>query len=243
MTDPAQTRSASTSTQEILFSSVSLTLGEGATRVGVLQDIDFSVADGEAVAIVGPSGSGKTSLLALLAGLERPTAGTIAVAGQPLNTMSEDALAAFRGRNIGIVFQNFHLIPTMTALENVSVPLELAGQRDAASVARERLAEVGLEKRLSHYPTQLSGGEQQRVAIARALSRKPRILIADEPTGNLDETTGARIVDLLFDLRRRNASTLVLVTHDAALAQRCDRVLNMRAGTIHTPEARTVLSA
>jgi putative ABC transport system ATP-binding protein len=234
MTDP---RSTPSSAPEIIFSSVSLTLGDGATRVDVLHDIDFSVAAGEAVAVVGPSGSGKTSLLALLAGLERPTTGTIDIAGRRLNAMSEDALAAFRGENVGIVFQNFHLIPTMTALENVAVPLELAGRADARAVARERLGDVGLDERLAHYPAQLSGGEQQRVAIARALSRRPSILVADEPTGNLDEATGARIVDLLFELRQREASTLVLVTHDPALAARCDRVVHMRSGRLLVSDA------
>lgn len=216
----------------IQFSSVSLVLGDGATRVSVLHDINFAVADGEAVAIVGPSGSGKTSLLALIAGLERPTSGSVAIGGHDLGTLDEDAVARVRGANIGIVFQNFHLVPTMTALENVAAPLELAGRRDARAVAQARLADVGLDKRLAHYPSQLSGGEQQRVAIARALSREPGLLIADEPTGNLDETTGAKIVDLLFSLRADRRRTLVLVTHDPSLAERCDRIFHLRSGRL-----------
>lgn len=228
----------------IQFSSVSLTLGDGATRVDVLHDLTFSIADGETVAIVGPSGSGKTSLLALLAGLDRPTSGTIAVDQRDLGALSEDAMARFRGENIGIVFQNFHLVPTMTALENVAAPLELAGRRNALDVARERLGQVGLAQRQSHYPAQLSGGEQQRVAIARALSREPKLLIADEPTGNLDETTGAKIIDLLFALRGATRRTLVLVTHDLALAGRCDRILRLRSGRISVqPDVREALPA
>ena len=228
----------------IQFSSVSLALGDGATRVDVLRDISFAVADGEAVAIVGPSGSGKTSLLALIAGLERPSSGSIGVGGHDLANLNEDAMARFRGANIGIVFQNFHLVPTMTALENVAAPLELAGRRDARTIARERLAEVGLGERLSHYPAQLSGGEQQRVAIARALSREPGLLIADEPTGNLDETTGAKIVDLLFALRAGTRRTLVLVTHDPSLAERCDRIFHLRSGRLmESAPTRTALSA
>lgn len=228
----------------IQFSSVSLVLGDGATRVDVLRDISFSVADGEAVAIVGPSGSGKTSLLALIAGLDRPTSGAISVGGHDLSALGEDAMARFRGANIGIVFQNFHLVPTMTALENVAAPLELAGRRDARAIAQDRLAEVGLGERLSHYPAQLSGGEQQRVAIARALSRDPGLLIADEPTGNLDETTGAKIVDLLFALRADTRRTLVLVTHDPALAERCDRILHLRSGRLmEQAQAHAALSA
>ena len=228
----------------IEFSSVSLTLGVGATRVDVLNDLTFSIGDGEAVAIVGPSGSGKTSLLALLAGLEQPTSGRICVAGQDLSALNEDRLARFRGENIGIVFQNFHLIPTMTALENAAAPLELAGRRDARQIAQSRLMSVGLAERLSHFPAQLSGGEQQRVAIARALARNPKLLIADEPTGNLDEATGARVVELLFGLRRDFGGTLVLVTHDATLAERCDRVLPLRAGRIGMPlEPRRAMSA
>ena len=206
--------------------------------------LTFSVADGEAVAIVGPSGSGKTSLLALLAGLERPTDGTITIDGRDLGGLSEDRMARFRGENIGIVFQNFHLVPTMTALENVAAPLELAGRRDALTVARARLADVGLTERLSHYPAQLSGGEQQRVAIARALSREPKLLIADEPTGNLDEATGTKIIELLFSLRRNARGTLVLVTHDPSLAERCDRVMSLRAGRLVVPPMeREALSA
>ncbi len=227
------------------FASVSLTLGDGETRVDVLRDLSFAIDAGESVAIVGPSGSGKTSLLSLLAGLDRPTRGTVTIAGQDFSRLNEDELARFRGGNIGIVFQNFHLVPTMTALENVAAPLELAARRDARAVARERLAEVGLGARLSHYPSQLSGGEQQRVAIARALAREPKLLIADEPTGNLDESTGALIVELLFSIRRPLGSTLILVTHDTSLAERCDRTLSLRAGRIVTADApiATALSA
>ena len=191
---------------------------------------------GEAVGLVGPSGSGKSTLLMTLAGLERVDSGTVRVDGHDLRGLSEDALAAFRGRRIGIVFQAFQLIPTMTARENVAVPLELAGQRDALERAARELAAVGLADRLDHYPAQLSGGEQQRVALARALAPDPAILVADEPTGNLDETTGARIADLMFDLKRERGATLVLVTHDAGLARRCDRVVRLREGRVEPDE-------
>ena len=182
--------------------------------------------------MVGPSGSGKSTLLMVMAGLERPDTGDVTVAGENLIHMDEDALARFRGRNVGIVFQSFHLIPTMTAIENVAVPLELAGDADAFDRARAELAQVGLGDRLQHYPAQLSGGEQQRVALARALAPNPAILVADEPTGNLDETTGSQIIDLLFAGHADRGTTLVLVTHDAALAARCDRVVRLRSGRI-----------
>jgi putative ABC transport system ATP-binding protein len=211
---------------------VSLTLGAGASSVHVLKGISLDIARGEAAGIVGPSGSGKSTLLMVIAGLERVDAGTVTVAGETLNGKSEDRIAAFRGRNIGIVFQSFHLIPTMTALENVAVPLELAGNPDAAARAAQELASVGLGERLHHYPTQLSGGEQQRVALARALAPDPAILVADEPTGNLDESTGKQIVDLLFTKHAERGMTLVLVTHDTSLAQRCDRVVRLRSGRI-----------
>jgi len=213
---------------------VSLTLGTGASSVHVLKGVSLDVAAGEATGIVGPSGSGKSTLLMVLAGLERIDGGTVKIAGELLNGRSEDQIAAFRGRNIGIVFQSFHLIPNMTALENVAVPLELAGKRDAFAIAERELAAVGLADRVTHYPGELSGGEQQRVAIARALAPEPRILIADEPTGNLDQATGRQIADLLFAKAAERAMTLVLVTHDPALAARCDRQVAMRSGRIET---------
>jgi putative ABC transport system ATP-binding protein len=211
---------------------VSLTLGEGASSVHVLKGVSLDVSPGEATGIVGPSGSGKSTLLMVLAGLERVDAGTVRIAGEVLNGRSEDQIAAFRGRNIGIVFQSFHLIPNMTALENVAVPLELAGRRDAFEIAARELEAVGLADRVTHYPGELSGGEQQRVAIARALAPEPRILIADEPTGNLDQATGRQVADLLFAKARERGMTLVLVTHDPALASRCARQVSMRSGRI-----------
>ena len=211
---------------------VDLSLGRGAARVHILRDIALTIAKGEAVGVVGPSGSGKSTLLMIMAGLERPDRGEVEIDGVKLGAMNEDALARFRGRRIGIVFQSFHLIPTMTALENVAAPLELAGVNDATTRATAELELVGLGDRLSHYPAQLSGGEQQRVALARALCPRPSLLIADEPTGNLDEATGSLIVDLIFDLPARRGATLALVTHDAALAARCDRVIRMRSGKV-----------
>jgi putative ABC transport system ATP-binding protein len=216
----------------IQLKDVSLTLGQEASAVHVLKSISLSVAAGEAAGIVGPSGSGKSTLLMVLAGLERVDTGSVKIAGTELTGMSEDAVAAFRGRNVGIVFQSFHLIPNMTALENVAVPLELAGHRDAFAIARRELEAVGLAERTSHYPGQLSGGEQQRVAIARALAPEPRILIADEPTGNLDQATGKQVADVLFAKARERGMTLVLVTHDPALAKRCDRQIAMRSGRV-----------
>ena len=182
--------------------------------------------------MVGPSGSGKSTLLMVMAGLERVDSGSITVAGANIGGLDEDALARFRGRNVGIVFQSFHLIPTMTALENVAVPLELAGVKDAFALAESELSAVGLADRLTHYPAELSGGEQQRVALARALAPEPSILVADEPTGNLDETTGKQIVDLLFAGHANRNTTLILVTHDPSLAARCDRVIRLRSGRI-----------
>ncbi|MCZ8376634.1 MAG: ABC transporter ATP-binding protein [Beijerinckiaceae bacterium] len=211
---------------------VELSLGEGASRVHILRGVSLSVAQGEAIGLVGPSGSGKSTLLMTAAGLERPDAGSVTIAGEEITRLSEDRLAQFRGRRIGIVFQAFHLIPTMTALENVAVPLELAGDRDAFDKAAAELASVGLGQRLDHYPGQLSGGEQQRVALARALAPRPAILVADEPTGNLDEGTGREIVDLLFSLKRDRRTTLLLVTHDLGLAERCDRIVRLKAGKI-----------
>jgi putative ABC transport system ATP-binding protein len=216
----------------IALSGVNLSLGRAAARVHILKDINLHIGQGEAVGLVGPSGSGKSTLLMVTAGLERADTGSVMVAGQALGSLDEDALARFRGRNVGIVFQSFHLIPTMTALENVAVPLELAGIDAAQERAARELAAVGLADRNHHYPAQLSGGEQQRVALARALAPNPAILIADEPTGNLDETTGSEIIDLLFAGHEQRGTTLVLVTHDAALAARCDRVVRLRSGRI-----------
>lgn len=216
----------------ILLDQVSLTLGQGASAAHVLKGISLKAEYGETIGIVGPSGSGKSTLLMVLAGLERVDAGQVSVAGTLLNGRSEDTIAAFRGRNIGIVFQSFHLIPNMTALENVAVPLELAGEADAFAAAERELAAVGLADRVTHYPSELSGGEQQRVAIARALAPSPKILIADEPTGNLDQTTGRQIADLLFAEASERGMTLVLVTHDPALADRCSRRVALRSGRI-----------
>ena len=220
---------------------VDLSLGRGAARVHILRDVALTIGKGEAVGVVGPSGSGKSTLLMIMAGLERPDKGEVEIDGVRLGAMNEDALARFRGQRIGIVFQSFHLIPTMTALENVAAPLELAGAYDATARATAELEQMGLGNRLSHYPAQLSGGEQQRVALARALCPRPSLLIADEPTGNLDETTGNTIVDLIFNLPARRGATLALVTHDAALAARCDRVIHMRSGKVEeTPAAVSV---
>src|SRR6202049_242409 len=216
----------------IALAGLNLSLGRGAARVHILKDLDLDIATGEVVGLVGPSGSGKSTLLMVMAGLERPDTGRILVNGRDLGTLGEDALARFRGRHIGIVFQSFHLIPTMTAVENVAVALELAGVADAFAIAARELDAVGLRDRASHYPVELSGGEQQRVALARALAPNPAILVADEPTGNLDEATGAQIIDLLFKGQKERGSTLVLVTHDQALAERCGRVVHLRSGRI-----------
>jgi putative ABC transport system ATP-binding protein len=218
----------------IAVSNVNLSLGTGAARVHILKDISLRVAQGETIGLIGPSGSGKSTLLMVMAGLERPDSGEVVVNGTAFNALNEDGLARFRGRQVGIVFQSFHLIPTMTALENVSVPLELAGNNDAGARAAQELESVGLGHRLHHYPSQLSGGEQQRVALARALAPDPAILVADEPTGNLDETTGKQIVDLLFTKHAERGMTLVLVTHDSLLAHRCDRVVRLRSGRIES---------
>jgi putative ABC transport system ATP-binding protein len=221
---------------------VNLSLGRGAARVHILKDIALNIGRGEAVGLIGPSGSGKSTLLMVMAGLERPDTGTVLVAGQDIGQLDEDALARFRGRQVGIVFQSFHLIPTMTALENVAVPLELAGAPDAFARAERELASVGLGERLAHYPAQLSGGEQQRVALARALAPHPAILVADEPTGNLDEATGGEIVDLMFAGRAARNTTLVLVTHDANLAARCDRVVRLRSGRVEPAAPAKVIA-
>jgi putative ABC transport system ATP-binding protein len=216
----------------IALSGVNLSLGRGPARVHILKDVDLAIARGEAIGLVGPSGSGKSTLLMVMAGLERPDTGTVTVAGQDLGALDEDGLARFRGKNVGIVFQSFHLIPTMTALENVAVPLEFSGVADALGRAERELAAVGLADRLGHYPVELSGGEQQRVALARALAPDPAILVADEPTGNLDETTGKQIIELLFAGHRERGTTLVLVTHDPALAMHCNRVVRLRSGRV-----------
>lgn len=216
----------------VTLSGVNLSLGRGAARVHILRDISLHVGRGEAVALLGPSGSGKSTLLMVMTGLERPDSGAVIVAGQDLGKLDEDALARFRGRHVGIVFQAFHLIPTMTALENVAVPLELAGGGDALKRAEHELAAVGLAQRLHHYPAELSGGEQQRVALARARAADPAIIVADEPTGNLDEATGHEIIAHLFRGRRQRGTTLVLVTHDSELAAHCDRVLHIHSGRL-----------
>ncbi len=211
---------------------VHLSLGRGPARVHILQGISLTIGRGETVGLIGPSGSGKSTLLMIMAGLEQPDAGVVKVDGAKLNGLDEDALARFRGARIGIVFQSFHLIPTMTALENVAIPLELAGAPRAFERAERELDAVGLKDRRAHYPAQLSGGEQQRVALARALAPSPSILVADEPTGNLDEATGESIVELMFALKRDRGATLILVTHDPALAARCDRRISLRSGRI-----------
>ncbi|MET0360824.1 MAG: ABC transporter ATP-binding protein [Sphingobium sp.] len=210
-----------------------VTLSLGTTEI--LKGVDLDIAQGESLAILGASGSGKSSLMAILSGLERASAGTVTVAGVDFGAMDEDDLARARRGRIGIILQSFHLLPTMTALENVAVPLELAGHEDAFARAGEELAAVGLGHRLDHYPAQLSGGEQQRVAIARAMAPEPAILFADEPTGNLDAATGAAIIDLLFARQRAAGATLLIITHDPSLAQMCDRIVEMRDGLIHTP--------
>ena len=215
---------------------LSMRFTSGGAAVDVLADISLDVPPGQFLAVAGPSGSGKSTLLGLVAGLDQPTAGRITVAGVEITRLGEDALARFRRDTIGYVFQSYHLIPTLTALENVAVPLELAGEPHALERAGALLAEVGLAGRAHHYPVQLSGGEQQRVAVARAVCRRPRLLLADEPTGNLDSATGKQIIELLVDLHRNLSSTLVLVTHDSALAAHADRVVTLRDGRIVSDE-------
>jgi putative ABC transport system ATP-binding protein len=221
----------------VRLDAVQVTLSSRAGPVEILKGIDVAISNGEAVSVIGPSGSGKTTLLMVIAGLEAATGGSVQVASQTLNGLNEDQLAVFRRDNIGIVFQSFHLIPAMTALENVAVPLELRGTVNAFDMARKQLDRVGLDHRLDHYPGQLSGGEQQRVAIARALAAGANIILADEPTGNLDQETGHTIMDLLFDLQSGGETTLVLVTHDPNLAARCSRTIEIRDGLIHTDSA------
>lgn len=219
------------------LSNTSLSLDGNAGRIDILHDITLSVTEGETLGLVGPSGSGKSSLLMLLGGLEQASSGQITALDQNLTAMNEDQLARFRRDNMGVVFQSFHLIPTMTALENVATPLELAGHRDAFDRAEAELQAVGLADRVDHYPAQMSGGEQQRVALARASAPRPRLLLADEPTGNLDATNGQAIIDLLFDLRDRHGATLIMVTHATELAARCDRVITLRDGRIDGRDA------
>ena len=216
----------------IHLNAVELTLTSNAGKVNILRGIDLAVEAGETIGVVGPSGSGKTSMLMVIAGLEKVSAGKITIAGHDLNGMSEDGLALFRQGHVGIVFQDFHLVPTMTALENAAMPLEFAGRADSFERARAELDAVGLGHRIDHYPGQLSGGEQQRVALARAFAPEPGILLADEPTGNLDGDTGHRIMDLLFSLKKRCNTTMMLVTHQPELAERCLRTIHMLDGKI-----------
>jgi putative ABC transport system ATP-binding protein len=217
---------------------VTLTLGASSAATTILKGIDLDIAQGTSVALLGPSGSGKSSLMAILSGLEQASGGRVRVAGLDFGALDEDALARARRGRIGIVLQAFHLLPTMTALENVAVPMELAGMADAFDRAEAELGAVGLSHRIGHYPTQLSGGEQQRVAIARALGPRPAIVFADEPTGNLDAATGASIMDLLFDRRAATGATLIVITHDPALAARCDRIVELGDGRIMTDRLR-----
>ena len=221
----------------IAATNLTLSLGSGEAAVEILRGIDLTVPQGQTLALLGPSGSGKSSLMAVLSGLERASSGALTVAGQDFAALNEDALAAARRGRIGIVLQAFHLLPTMTALENVMTPMELAGIADARARAEAELAAVGLGHRLNHYPSQLSGGEQQRVAIARALAPRPALVFADEPTGNLDAATGAGIVDLLFARRAEAGATLVIITHDAGLAERCERVVTLADGRIASDRA------
>jgi putative ABC transport system ATP-binding protein len=216
----------------INLKNVHLTLNSAAGPVNILRGADLAIQAGEAAAIVGPSGSGKSTLLMVMTGLEKATSGQVRVAGRDFMALGEDELALARAQNIGIVFQSFHLVPTMTAIENVALPLEFAGADDAFERARAALDQVGLSHRLTHFPSQLSGGEQQRVALARAIAPSPKILVADEPTGNLDQKTGAQVMDLIFELHRRKTATLVLITHDRALAARCGRVIEVQDGRV-----------
>ena len=211
---------------------VHLTLESAAGAVNILRGATLALSVGEVVGLTGPSGSGKSTMMSILGGLERPTYGSVHVAGSDLTNMSEDELALFRRHHVGIVFQSFHLIPTMTALENVAIPLELSGRKDALEVARAQLEQVGLAERFGHYPSQLSGGEQQRVAMARAFAPVPKVVLADEPTGNLDSNTGGAVIDIMFGMRAQQGTTLLLITHDSALAARCDRVLRMDDGRV-----------
>jgi putative ABC transport system ATP-binding protein len=221
----------------IKLENLHVTLGSEAGPVNILKGIDLEIPAGRTVSIVGPSGSGKSTMMMVIGGLERPTSGTVTVVGQDLSKLNEDGLAAFRRDNIGIVFQAFHLVPTMTALENVAIPLEFAGRVDAFEVAQRELELVGLGHRVTHYPGQLSGGEQQRVALARAFAVEPRLLLADEPTGNLDGATGDKVIGLMFDLAKQRGTTIVLITHDPTLAAKCDQQINLVDGLIQTVAA------
>ncbi len=221
-----------TSSPIISLQDIHLTLNSDAGPVNILRGIDLNITEGETVGIVGPSGSGKSTLMSIIGGLETPTKGSVTICDQSFSGLSEDDLARFRRDNIGIVFQSFHLIPTMTALENIAIPMELAGRKDAFEIAARKLDEVGLGKRSGHYPTQLSGGEQQRVALARAVATEPKILLADEPTGNLDGSTGEVIIQKIFELHKSHNSTLVLITHDEHLAEKCDRTIRIEDGRI-----------
>jgi len=222
---------------------VHVTLPSRAGPVPILRGIDLNVPRGQAIAVVGRSGSGKSTLLMIIAGLERATRGRVEVVGADLSRLDEDGLARLRAANIGIVFQSFHLVPTMTALENVALPLEFLGRDDAFERARAALADVGVSHREAHFPGQLSGGEQQRVALARALGSRPALILADEPTGNLDLTTGAQVMDLLFDLKERTGATLLLITHDRSLTKRCDRTVSLADGRIVAREGKRRVSA
>ena len=238
MNDPSGTETTQPSNDTspaqsmITLAAAKLHLASAGGKVNILRGINLDVARGETLGVVGPSGSGKSTMMMVIAGLERPTGGSVHVAGQDLATLNEDALARFRRQQVGIVFQAFHLIPTMNALENVAVPLEFSGDRNAFDRARESLEMVGLGHRLDHYPSQLSGGEQQRVALARAFAPGPDLLLADEPTGNLDGETGERIIEALFELSEQHGTTLLLITHDPAIAARCDRTVHLRDGQI-----------
>ena len=231
MSEPRQ-NSNLTNGAAVYLQDVHLSLTSAAGEVNILRGISLAVDQGEAVGIIGPSGGGKSTMMMVIAGLERASSGQVETAGIDLGQMDEDELALFRRDNVGIVFQDFHLIPTMTALENVAVPLEFAGIKDAYERARDRLAAVGLDHRLEHYPGQLSGGEQQRVALARAFAPRPAILLADEPTGNLDGKTGQVVMDLLFELHDTAGTTLLLISHDRLLAERCDRIITLADGKI-----------
>jgi putative ABC transport system ATP-binding protein len=224
----------------ILLDDVHLKLTSAAGEVNILRGIDLTVAPGEAIGVIGPSGGGKSTMMMVIAGLENITSGRVCTAGVDLNGLDEDALARFRREHVGVVFQDFHLIPTMTALENVAVPLEFAGADDAFERAAGHLRAVGLEHRLEHYPGQMSGGEQQRVALARAFATEPSILLADEPTGNLDGDTGAAVMDILFDLHDRSGTTLLLISHDMRLADRCGRIVRLADGRIDTNAAQGI---
>ena len=240
LSDPQQspTRDSSSADQPIVaLTDVHLHLASAGGEVNILRGLDLSVAAGETIGVVGPSGSGKSTMMMVIAGLERPTSGSVRVAGNDLPELSEDELALFRRRSVGIVFQAFHLVPTMTAIENVAVPLEFARMEDAFEKAKASLETVGLGHRLAHYPSQLSGGEQQRVAIARAFATEPDLLLADEPTGNLDGETGEQVINVLFDLAERNGTTLLLITHDPAIARRGSRVVQLRDGRITKDQA------